>query len=602
MNRRNLLKASTGVAAVAQVAAAAESTASPTARTVSSSPPGKASIRVENNKVFIETSTQTAVIDKGFIVSLKSKATGEEFIQKPNADLFAALELLYPANETVGIDEKKFGVIQARQLSPQRAEIVFHSWDGDGVLAISVDPETGDLLVEPSAYSSRPGVRACRWSLNGLNPDLHLVAPIFQGISLKLDDPLIKNTRWDWPIWWEAGLAIFQSKEGGFWIHTQDDRYHYKALKIGTDAAANSIGLDSEAYGPIDANLSAGGLCWRINVYRGDWRVPAEQYRTWYWRAYNLEAEEKRRQPWIHDLRFAVSWCPGDPDILDALARRVPPGKVLLHFPYWRADEYDENYPRYVASDKGKAFIAKARTMGYRIMPHCNSIDMDPSHPSYQLIRDFQYRNLEKKQLLGWSWYKDRGIGVPESNGNRTGNRDKKVMVKIHPGLGMWRSILGENILKAAQELSLESVFIDVTLHSYNLYNCFTETTTSSEGMKKLIAHIATLGDGLSVGGEGLNEITAQGLSFGQAHLFNGWQETVEGLERTGGCDLNNVLFGKLCRTFGYSGLSGKTKNEELRMQVHLDHGAIPTVTIDSVQEISNPNPAVKWMLDLANG
>jgi hypothetical protein len=599
MKRRSLLASAAGAAVVTQASSAAEPKA-PAARVVSSPARGKASVRVEGNKVFVETFTLTATIEKGFITSLKSKSSGEEFIQNPDVERFAALQLLYPANETIGIDEKKFGIIQARQLSNQRAEIVFHSWDGDGVLAISADAETGDLLVEPSAFSSRPGVRACRWYIGGLNPDLRLVAPVFQGISLKLDDPLIRNTRREWPMWWEAGLAILQSREGGFWIHVRDNRYRYKALKIGTDSDAFAVGFDSEAYGPIDTSLSAGGLCWRINVFRGNWRVPAEQYRAWYWQAYGLEAEEKRRQPWIHNLSFAVSWCPGDPALLDALAQKVSPRKVLLHFSNWRSDGYDENYPAYVASENGKAFIRKCQSMGFRVMPHCNAIDMDPSHPVYEQIRDFQFRELEKKQLLGWSWYKGRGIGVPESNNNRTRNRDKKVMIKVHPGLGMWRSILGENIQKAAQELSLDTVFIDVTLHSYNLFNCFVESMTSSEGMKKLIEHIATLGEGLSVGGEGLNEITAQGLSFGQAHLFNGWLEKVEGLERTGGCNLNEVLFGKLCRTFGYSGLSGRNENEELRMRIHVEHGAIPTVTVRSAQDILNPNPGVKKMLDMA--
>ena len=183
---------------------------------------------------------------------------------------------------------------------------------------------------------------------------------------------------------------------------------------------------------------------------------------------------------------------------------------------------------------------------------------------------------------------------------NRTKNRDKKVMVKVHPGLSMWRSILGENILNAAQELSLDTVFIDVTLHSYNLYNCFVESTTPSEGMKRLIEHVGLLGKGLVVGGEGLNEITAQGLSFAQAHLFNSWQESTEGLERAGGCNLNEVLFGKLCRTIGYSGLGGRNKDEELRMRIHLEHGTIPTVTIRSAQDIIAPNPAVKQMLEIA--
>ena len=64
---------------------------------------------------------------------------------------------------------------------------------------------------------------------------------------------------------------------------------------------------------------------------------------------------------------------------------------------------------------------------------------------------------------------------------------------------------------------------------------------------------------------------------------------------------MNNVLFGNLCRTIGYSGLSGKNKDEELRIKIHLEHGAIPTVTINSSDEISNPNAAVKHLLELAN-
>jgi len=48
-----------------------------------------------------------------------------------------------------------------------------------------------------------------------------------------------------------------------------------------------TIGLESEAYGPVDGNLSAGGICWRINTFSGDWHVPAGKYRQWYWQAYN---------------------------------------------------------------------------------------------------------------------------------------------------------------------------------------------------------------------------------------------------------------------------------------------------------------------------
>jgi hypothetical protein len=565
--------------------------------------PGKlVSVVVKDNKVYIETQTLSAVIEKGILSSLRSKINQEEFIEKPDISNFRALQLLYIKNELVQVNEEKFGTIESHQISDHSAEIVFHSWDGDGVLSISADAETGDLMIEPSAYSSRPGVLACRWSISGIKPGLELVAPFFQGIKLKLDDPLIKNNRWRWPFSWEAGFAILQSKEGGFWIHTRDTRYRFKALQTGIESDPFFIGLESETYGPISENLSAGGICWRINTYSGDWHVPAEKYRQWYWQAYNLESEERRRQPWIYNVKLAVSWCPGNPGILDALAKRVSPKNVLLHFSNWRTDGYDENYPTYTASESAKVFIKKCRQMGFHVMPHFNSIDMDPSHPVYTQIRDFPYRDVETKQLQGWSWYKGRGIGVPESNMNRLNNQDKKVMVKIHPGLSMWRSILGENILKAVRELSLDTVFIDVTLCIWNIHNCIVESIAPTEGMNRLIRHVADLGDGLVVGGEGLNEITAQGESFSQAHLFKSWQSSIEGLERAGGCNLNEFLFGKLCRTIGYSGLGGRNKDEELRMQIHLEHGAIPTITIRSAEDIVNPNPAVNRMLDIAAG
>ena len=102
--------------------------------------------------------------------------------------------------------------------------------------------------------------------------------------------------------------------------------------------------------------------------------------------------------------------------------------------------------------------------------------------------------------------------------------------------------------------------------------------------------------------GEGLNEITAQGQSFAQVHLFRSWQDSAEGLARTGGCPLNEFLLGKLCRSFGYSSLSGRTEQDQLRMRIREEHGAIPTITIRSAREITDPNPAVKQVLDQAAG
>jgi hypothetical protein len=560
----------------------------------------EATVKVEGDVIHVETRTLKASLHKGLLVSLFSKATGEEFLPGNAVKTITALQLIYPGEGEINLDESKYGKVETRQVSRAQAEIIFHCWEGDGVLSISADPASGDLLVEPSAYSSRPGLQACRWLLRGLRPDLQLVAPFYQGIKLPLHDSLIHNSRWSWPMFWEAGLAIFQSTTGGFWVHCQDSHYRYKALKIGSKEEPDSIGLDSEAYGPLDQNLSAGGLTWRINAFSGDWKIPASSYRDWLWKAYGLQEEEKRRADWIHQVTLALSWCPGNPDILDALAGKIDPHRILIHFPGWRTDPYDQNYPTFEANASARTFISKGQKMGFRIMPHFNAVDMDPIHPVYQYVRDFQYRDLEHRRIQGWSWKDSKVLGVPESNATRLQHRDKNVMVKIHPGLSMWRSILGENIQKAARDLALETLFIDVTLTAYNMHNCWVESTTPNEGMKKLIHRIASLDKGLTVGGEGLNEITMQGLSFAQAHLFKSHQSNSEGLERAGGCALNEFLFGRLCRTIGYSGLGGRTPEEALRMRIHEEHNAIPTLTVNSAREITSPNPAVQKVLERA--
>lgn len=561
---------------------------------------GPVRISVSGGRVTVETATLTAALEKGLLASLVRKSDGREFIGGLDPGAAPALQLLYPGGDTLAVDEAKFGSITARALSDTRAEFIMHGWDGDGIITVTADPENGDLVVEPSGYSARPGVRACRWCVRGIRDDLELVAPLFQGVKLALDDPLIAGTRWPWPYYWEAGLAIFQGRDGGFWVHNRDTHYRYKALHVGPDDDTTAVGFESEAYGPVHDNRSAGGLSWRINVHDGDWRVPAVRYRDWHHAAYASEIAAATRPDWTGDISLALCWCPPDAAILEAVADRIPPRNVLVHLPNWRTDNYDENYPTYTARPEGAAFIGQAQRMGFHVMPHFNAIDMDPSHPVYPLVKDFPFRDIETGALEGWSWYEGRGIGVPESNASRLGNRDKKVMVKIHPGLAMWRSILGGEILDNVREHGLDTVFVDVTLHSRNLRQCLVEGMTATEGMQRLIAHVGGLANGVVVVGEGLNEITALGQCFAQAHLFKSWQQSVEGLERTGGCDLNDVIIGDLCRTIGYSRISGDSEDDRLRMRLHREHGMLPTLIVRSAGEITNPNRIVREELERA--
>jgi hypothetical protein len=552
-------------------------------------------LTLEGRTIRVETRTLSAVIEDGFVMS---------FAQPGQAPLIApfdrvgqsSLQLIYANGDTVDLVNAKYGTITTLVLSETCVEVRFQAWDAEGLLVFSECPETGALLVEPSAFSLRPGVLGCRWNLFGISKDLDLIAPIHQGIRLKWDDPLIANSHWDWPHAWEAGFAVAQGKGEGFWVHTRDDRYRQKALQVHGNGG---LGFETHVHGPLTDNLAAGGLVWRLNAYEGDWQVPAQEYKDWLWQAYDLRKRRDSRADWIYDVALAINWSRADLEMLDALAEQVDPRRVLIHFTEWRKFGYDENYPDFTPSDAGKAFVAKGRAMGFHIMPHCNSIDIDPTHPVYQRLRDFQYRDVRTRGLNGWAW-DGSWLGVPHSPTNLMGNRDKKVMVKIHPALSAWRSHLAEEVEKAMDTLANDFVFLDVTLCTWNLHNSLVENMSATEGMLKLIDKVAVLRGGLAVGGEGRNEITMQGCSFAQAHLFRSFQWSVEGLERTGGTPVCGFLFDDLCRTTGYAHLSGRDAMSELRIETHLTLGAIPTLDGMSAEALRDPTPAVRRVLERA--
>ena len=540
-------------------------------------------ILVNGSRITVSTKTLEAVLDNGALVSLKDKA-GRAFLDDGAASS-PVLELVYRADEKRPVARSPYTAVSCRSLCDTCAEITFDAPDGGGVLTLTEDEATGDLCVEPEVASARHGVVAARWTLSGIAKGLRLVAPLYQGVDMEPDDPLLVGRRWPWPHSWEAGLCVFHDGDAGFWVHCRDTQYRAKSLYINEN---RSVSFDAEAWGPIDRSLSAGGIAWRINVFTGGWRVPAAVYRDWLWKAYDLEKEVSRRPAWQRDIRLAVSWIPVDTELLKALAKKADPRTVLLHVPHWRTKKYDQCYPDFTPTEEFKDYLRLARSLGFHVMPHANSIDMDPTMPEYKHVADFKYRELETGRLMGWSLTE-----MPNANKALLENRDQNVMVKVHPGLARWRAILAENIDRALALLedNTDAVFTDVTLCTFNLENCLVDNTTAMEGMNRLIDHVSRLRGGIAVGGEGLNELTMQKLSFAQVHPFAHGLKGAE-LARTGGCDLNDFMFGRLCRSFAYCGLTGKDEDNIVMARIFTEHGAIPTLGLSCAADVENPSPA----------
>ena len=560
-------------------------------------------IKVTGNRIEIETRTLTAKLLNGWLVSLRSKDTGDEYIANAQPDKGCALELVYANNEAIPISAGPMSTFEAFQITNSIAEVRYHNWDGDGILLFREDEENGDLLIEPSAYSTRPGVRSVRYNLKNLRHDLRLVAPLSQGIEIDFDDPFINGFRTPWPFGWQAGMVVAAGIKGGVWIHVRDSEFRFKTLNVGAPGDPFGFGFESDNYGPITELLSAGGLVWRINVYKGDWHVPAAIYRDWLWEAYDLKKQETLRPEWLDKLSLAITWCPGDLKLLDALSKKIDPRKVIIHFPNWRTHEYDEDYPYFQASDTGRVFVAKCKGMGFHVMPHCTSMAIDSSLPEFSYLADFTIRDLETGRRRGWCWVDNSdAMGVPGSHIMLMNRKSNKVMYKVHTAFPTWHSILREHIREAVEDMDLENVFIDTPHCLYNVRQSLINNMPTTKGLLQEVSHLQAIGRNgrpLYIGGESLNEITMQRLSFGQIHLSS-FNDT-EILARTGKCDLNRFMFGKLVCLFGYNNVHGNTKDSEAFMRANLDHGAIPTIQVRSAEEIINPNPAITKMIKMAN-
>ena len=551
---------------------------------------------IDSATVAFETQNLQGAFKGAKLAALKD-ASGRPLLEAAGGP--AGVELLFADGEAVPLAEDAYAHVQAVQISRTVAHIHVEHVEGDACLRVSTDP-AGRLVIEPSAQTLRGGLGAVRLNLAGVAPGLKLIAPLYQGCRQELEHPLVAGGHFAWPHYWEAALAILQGPAGGWSVRCHDRRCLPKALHVGHPAEVRTLGLDIEAIGPWDRNTAVGGLAWVVEAHAGQWEAPVRQYRTWLWEAYGLSDVADLRPEWAGQVCLTLQWCPCEPAILDAVAGVIEPRRVLIHVPSWRADPYDENYPEYVPSQAGAAFIAEALGRGFRALPHFNYFTIDPGHPFFPRVREFLLRDVRSKRILGWRWKDRAGLPFPQALGRLDKLRSEKTMAYVHAASSTWRRQLVRRIAAAAAELRVPGVFVDQTLCTDNADNGLVENHTPMEGMLALTRELCELDGRLGVGGEGRNELSMQYQSFAQAHLFRSWHSNCERFEELDPVPVGELLYGDLCRSMGYTALAGDTPAGELRLRAHEKLGALPSLTVSRPEQIEAPTPAVKRVLERA--
>lgn len=558
-------------------------------------------IKVNGNVITAETKTQKVVFVDGRVTEIISKLDGQRYLYDAEySEREAPLRFVYAFNRTYSLGRNSEVHIEIDRYSDTLVNISFFGWHGHGDILIEEDISTGDICVTPSVQTSMTGLKACRWEMFGIDPDVEVTIPYMQGIKIPISDPLFKTDKLQdlrYPFRWESAFVTFSRQNGGFWVRTDCLQKKYKSLHIGNDTAFNCALFDSENTGPIDSEISAGGTTWKLNVYEGDWTVPVYLYRDMIRETSQYIKAKANLPQWFDNVKMACSWCPGDPEVLDIMKKYIDPKKVLIHLPHWRNMKYDQQYPNYIASDSGKEFISKGNEMGYHIAPHCNAFEIDPSLLEYELVRDFKYRDIETHQVWGWGW-NDGWVGIPEDNMAIRNNRNCNVMAKIHPALPSWQNLLASNVKKAVDENSLHAVFLDVTHNIYNIHNGTVNGANNIEGALELIERVGKINGGIAIGGEGMNEALI-GQCFAQGHSVTVGKNDNEMLPTEFYTPINQMLYGDVCHVISYVGGSDEER-KFLQDKCDQNRGFTPTLNGDYIYELDKPDSVARKIMERA--
>jgi len=470
------------------------------------------------------------------------------------------------------------------------ARIVVSGNDSDRELFLRLDPDSGDLCITPSGQSARRGLVSVRWNI-AFRREADLILPCVNGLLVQASREHPASRRFPWPFEWNAQLVIAQREGCCLMLHSQDTAWKFKALNLHRQDGLTCLGLESEQVGPLWDNRNAGGVEWRLNVYAGDWRVPADRYRAWLHRTYRLEEKRAARPDWVDHIDFSLQWAHPDPAVLEALARIHPPERTLIHLSDWRTSKYDVDYPDYIPRQEARDYLARANALGFRVMPHFNYFACYEGHPLYPRLRPWQLRSPYANEPQGWYYPFD--------------THDYTRMGYIHPGLTLWRRTLEAAVLDAVATLDAPAAFLDQTLCTWNTDNGLVENMTTVEGMYRLHEELAAIRPDLVLAGEGLNEVSFQWQCFAQAHIHDGWLPQLEPRHVDAAHGICAYLWRGHTRLVGYYHLDPEAADVDLGIEVYRRMGAIPTLICRAAGEkalalITPQQPAVRRLLELA--
>ena len=328
------------------------------------------------------------------------------------------------------------------------------------VQELTVEPGTGDLVIRQRGTSAHPGVFGISTSLLNLRPDISFAVPYFGGQRFGADLNRGTIIGYAWPTFWAAGVLVGEVPQGGsFVVFADDPRLRGKYFKLYDTKDVQALSVEATTDAPYDAQTEATVCPWRFNTFAGSWIEPAERYKQWLVKAYHLTPRRRRTSAWIDDTALVVTAGAYNRPVLEALAKRIDPKRVLVLDLGW-AKGFNRRCPHYQPADAKLAEnVAWAHRMGYHY----------GVYTAQKLIDRHAFPDLFDKLGLELTydalWRAQASLDATKTAREAIRSRKKAghFLIGVHPGRTKWIAYYADVIAGFHKTYGVDLFYEDVT-------------------------------------------------------------------------------------------------------------------------------------------
>jgi Domain of unknown function (DUF6259) len=601
-----------------------------------------ADLKIQGDTATFITPQMTVVVSKGRITRIFNRVTGTEFLApgaNPKSDSEATSGLVY-AEPTVSKEDQRPNVIgptltkagetvltpkllsidtmsadSLRRLGPLSIQYDFHSSNSESRISLvySLEPATGDLLVQESASGQRHGLSGIRWGFGPVVCRGSLLLPAFAGIKAARPENQYKfeSSTWGWPMGWQIPLVVFADKVGGFSVDTEDPAGKFKEFMYQQNADKNwQVAFTTVNQAPFEPYVSTQSVTWRLNTFAGDWRAPVDRYKRWAYQAFAMAEKEKYRPKWVDDIKLVIKHADYISDdqvvpFLDALKAHVKPSETVLFLTFYKDDEEKQPIPYWLPNAHGIKFAREARQRGFHVMYFANYIGIMPNNPRFAEFKDHVIRDPFSGKPQGWNLEGEWAGWNIRGDQSATSN---VMLYYINPAYKPWRDFQIQQFKQLFSESPADGLFLDQAFLLFNDGNGTVDGLNTIKANVQFHREVAEALPGVALGGESVNEITMQYESFCELHFLSldlkdgkkgepvGWWLDPAAFDRM--VPFTTLVVSPHTRPIGYVGFpeTSSPYYEAWRDALHT-YGGIPTITRPTLSEIEDSNGEVRRVM-----